>query len=634
MAISNLTGQKTYQSFRNLMQISSSGQVYDGLGNLVTSLQLTSSFVSGSSGASGAGFPFSGSAVITGSLLVSGSLTVTGSLRVSGSITGSLFGTASFAISGGNQNFQQVTNAGSSSTNTITLNPTASATGLNINTTYVEDAGNSTAIYLNLAELSTGININASPNDAVPLYINGNANGTSIYINSSHTGIQLNNPETGLTIAGTDLITGIYINNPNGDYGIQQYIGSGSANSINLGSTAKGIVINSGLSSTGNFIELNKNGVDKLIVNQEGAVTATSFTGSLFGTSSWASNSVSSSFAVSSSRAVTASFAQGGNGSFSGSFSGSGANLNSIPTTAIVGNFTQIATGSVTASVTPTQFSVVSGSMTEFLVTGTGVTLGGAITDTHRVTGSLLITGSNTVIGNETITGSLTVSSSNATQFLVGNSNLFVSSSGNVGIGTTSPTNTLEILSNITASLRIFGTGSSQILVVRANTPSRTGFIRYPSNYQIGTAGSDPLQFLTDNAVRMHINDTTGFVGIGTTSPTAKLEVNGPVIITVSASAASTIPLQITSGSTSLLFVSSSGRVGIGTTTPSSSLDVSGSARITNGLTVTSSLVVNGTSTLSNGQTTIQGSSATTGNALVVSNSTPSTILTVQNNGQ
>ena len=98
MAISNLTGQKTYQSFRNLMQISSSGQVYDGLGNLVTFLQLTSSFASGStSGGTGAGFPFSGSAVITGSLLVSSSLTVTGSLRVQGSITGSLFGTSSYA---------------------------------------------------------------------------------------------------------------------------------------------------------------------------------------------------------------------------------------------------------------------------------------------------------------------------------------------------------------------------------------------------------------------------------------------------------------------------------------------------------------------------------------------------------
>ena len=78
-----------------------------------------------------------------------------------------------------------------------------------------------------------------------------------------------------------------------------------------------------------------------------------------------------------------------------GSFSGSGANLNSIPASAITGlNLSQIATGSVTASVTPTQFSVRSGSVVEFQVTGTGVTLGSAITDTHTVTGSLDVSGS------------------------------------------------------------------------------------------------------------------------------------------------------------------------------------------------------------------------------------------------
>lgn len=76
--------------------------------------------------------------------------------------------------------------------------------------------------------------------------------------------------------------------------------------------------------------------------------------------------------------------------SFSGSFSGSGANLSGIPASGIVGlNLSQIATGSVTASVSPTQFSIVSASVTEFTVAGTGVTIGNAVTDTHRVTGSL-----------------------------------------------------------------------------------------------------------------------------------------------------------------------------------------------------------------------------------------------------
>jgi hypothetical protein len=82
-------------------------------------------------------------------------------------------------------------------------------------------------------------------------------------------------------------------------------------------------------------------------------------------------------------------------GQFSGSFSGSGANLNSIPASAITGlNLSQIATGSVTASVSPTQFTVSSASVAELTVTGTGVTLGSALTDTHNVTGSLNVTGS------------------------------------------------------------------------------------------------------------------------------------------------------------------------------------------------------------------------------------------------
>lgn len=64
---------------------------------------------------------------------------------------------------------------------------------------------------------------------------------------------------------------------------------------------------------------------------------------------------------------------------------------------------TQITTGSVVASVTPTQFSVASGSATELVVTGTGVSIGSVTTDSHRITGSLAITGSSfSVIGGTT----------------------------------------------------------------------------------------------------------------------------------------------------------------------------------------------------------------------------------------
>lgn len=92
----------------------------------------------------------------------------------------------------------------------------------------------------------------------------------------------------------------------------------------------------------------------------------------------------------------------------SGSFSGSGANLSEIPASAITGlTTTQIATGSVTASVSPTQFTVSSASIAEFVVTGTGVTLGSAVTDTHRVTGSLNITGSITATTYNNLQNSL-----------------------------------------------------------------------------------------------------------------------------------------------------------------------------------------------------------------------------------
>jgi hypothetical protein len=160
-------------------------------------------------------------------------------------------------------------------------------------------------------------------------------------------------------------------------------------------------------------------------------------TGSLFGTSSWAENAITASYvqnaqtasyvlqAVSSSFAITASFAQGGNGSFSGSFSGSGANLFGIPASGITGlNLSQIATGSVTASVTPTQFTVRSGSVVEFTVTGTGVTIGNAITDIHRVTGSL---NAPNITGSLFGTSSWAISSSRAISSLFTDSSISAS---------------------------------------------------------------------------------------------------------------------------------------------------------------------------------------------------------------
>jgi P pilus assembly chaperone PapD len=64
---------------------------------------------------------------------------------------------------------------------------------------------------------------------------------------------------------------------------LQVYNNSGIGAEVNLGLTGKGIVINSGTSSTGNFIELNKNGDDKLTINQQGEISTVKIPG---GTSS------------------------------------------------------------------------------------------------------------------------------------------------------------------------------------------------------------------------------------------------------------------------------------------------------------------------------------------------------------
>lgn len=163
---------------------------------------------------------------------------------------------------------QQVTTAGATTTNTIVINPT-------VNTDAIEITGEGDNGLITILS-NNGININsfsgagyavraitdiggaiyAGANDAngVPLVaINGNTDAIAATI---------------MALNGTSL---------------QVYNNSGIGAEVNLGLTGKGIVINSGTSSTGNFIELNKNGDDKLTINQQGEISTVKIPG---GTSS------------------------------------------------------------------------------------------------------------------------------------------------------------------------------------------------------------------------------------------------------------------------------------------------------------------------------------------------------------
>jgi len=99
------------------------------------------------------------------------------------------------------------------------------------------------------------------------------------------------------------------------------------------------------------------------------------------------------------------------------------------------------------------------------------------------------------------------------------NGKVVITDGGNVGIGTTSPTRLLEIsATNPQFSIKsTSATGFSELYF--GDNTADNGWIGYAHN-------GDYMYFGTNNSERMRIT-AAGNVGIGTTSPTYKLEVVG-----------------------------------------------------------------------------------------------------------
>jgi hypothetical protein len=179
--------------------------------------------------------------------------------------------------------------------------------------------------------------------------------------------------------------------------------------------------------------------------------------------------------------------------------------------------------GIVTTADASGNLSLLSGATTVVAVTSAGV----------DVTGTLSATGVSTfaagtaalpalISTGDPNTGVWFPAADTVAASTAGSERLRIDSSGNVGIGTATPLTKLDVAGGSVAASNFFTPATAGTLGT-----STTSVVSFGST---GSGGlTNTLQFNTNSAERMRI-DSSGNVGIGTSSPVKSLQVNGAII--------------------------------------------------------------------------------------------------------
>jgi len=220
-----------------------------------------------------------------------------------------------------------------------------------------------------------------------------------------------------------------------------------------------------------------------------------------------------------------------------------------------------LAQGELAVNITDKKLWVGNAAGTPVQILGSGATniAGGSNTQVQYNSSGALAGSSNLTFDGTALTlgGNPTLSAGTANGVLYLNGSKvatsgssFVFDGTNVGIGTSSPSNKLEVVGSYIAIKRA---GAVAGYSITDTTAAKSAFYQYTqgSSLFIGAEGSTPIVFANTDALteRMRI-DSSGNVGIGTSSPAALLDVFGSgKSVLVGGTSSGSIPTQITASS-------------------------------------------------------------------------------------